>query len=59
MLLLHKAGGVIWREGCDDLERDDDDVSDLRPKTFWEKHGFKVILALFAVACFAAGYMLR
>jgi len=40
-------------------DNDDDDVSDLRPKTFWEKHGFKVILALFAAACFAAGWMLQ
>ena len=40
-------------------DNDDDDVSDLRPKTFWEKHGFKVILTLFAAACFAAGWMLQ
>ena len=36
----------------------DDDVeniSDLRPRTFWEKHGFKVILAVFALAVFTVG----
>jgi hypothetical protein len=38
---------------------DDEDVSDLRPKTFWEKHGFKALLAVFAIACFAAGVILR
>ena len=39
------------------LETDDDNAADLRPKTFWEKHGFKVILALFAAVCFAAGFI--
>ncbi|MDB5420796.1 MAG: hypothetical protein JWR59_743 [Brevundimonas sp.] len=38
---------------------DDDDLSDLRPKTFWEKHGFKVVLTGVAVACFAAGLIFR
>lgn len=37
----------------------EDDLSDLRPKTFWEKHGFKVVLAGVAVACFAAGVIFR
>lgn len=42
-----------------DAEGEDDDVSDLRPRTFWEKHGFKVMLAVFAIVCFAAGFMVH
>lgn len=40
-------------------QTDDEDLSDLRSKTFWEKHGFKVMLALFAIVCFAAGFILQ
>jgi hypothetical protein len=36
-------------------DKDDYDTSDLRPKTFWEKHGFKVLLAAFALAVFIVG----
>lgn len=35
----------------------EDDLSDLRPRTFWEKHGFKVLLASFATVCFGLGLM--
>lgn len=42
--------------GPPDIEdQQDDDLSDLRPRTFWEKHGFKVMLAAFAAAMFTAG----
>ena len=34
---------------------DVENISDLRPRTFWEKHGFKVILAVFALAVFTVG----
>jgi hypothetical protein len=37
------------------MDDEDDDLSDLRPKTFWEKHGFKVVLAVIAAACLVAG----
>lgn len=42
-----------------DPEADDEVLSDLLPWTIWETHGFMVILALFAIACFAARVIIR
>ena len=42
-----------------DPEADDEVLSYLLPWTIWETHGSKVILALFAIACFAAWGILR